>query len=102
MFAGDSAFGAVRARLLVGPPAVGAAAVTVEAGRRGAVAVSGSRHWVSCRCSVRRLPRIWRMMSSGSPAVPSAAALMCPLVHAEVRFCEIDAKLESSPNFESR
>ncbi len=42
------------------------------------------------------LPRIWKMMSSAS------VARVWPLVHADVRFCEIDAKLEFSPNFESR
>ena len=42
------------------------------------------------------LPRIWKMMSSGS------VERVWPLVHADVRFCEIDAKLEFSLNFESR
>ena len=42
------------------------------------------------------------MMSSGSSAVPSSAELVWPLVHAEVRFCVMLAKLELSPNFESR
>src|SRR5215208_4678836 len=42
------------------------------------------------------LPRIWKMMSSAS------VERVWPLVHADVRFCEMDAKLELSPNFESR
>ena len=42
------------------------------------------------------------MMSSASLGVPSAAALTWPLVHAEVRFCVNVAKLDVSPNAESR
>jgi hypothetical protein len=44
------------------------------------------------------------MMSSGSGAgVPSGTvAPVSPLVHAELRFCEIDANDAVSPNFASR
>jgi hypothetical protein len=45
---------------------------------------------------VDELPRIWKMMSSAS------VARVCPLVHAEVRFCAIDANFALSPNSESR
>ena len=50
------------------------------------------------------LPRIWKMMSSGSGvAVPSSTPeLVSPLVHADVRFWEIDAKADVSPNAASR
>jgi hypothetical protein len=33
---------------------------------------------------------------------PSAAGVVWPAVHAEERFCEIDANTEVSPNFASR
>ena len=50
------------------------------------------------------LPRIWKMMSSGSGvAVPSSTAEpVWPLVHADVRFWEIEANADVSPNPESR
>ena len=50
-----------------------------------------------------RSPRIWKMMSSGSVAVPSPAPeLVWPAVHADVRFCAIDANLAASPKRWSR
>src|SRR4051812_31872916 len=76
-------------------------AVTLSHGGGAPLPVSGSRQ-VALPLHVRPLPRIWRMMSSASLAVPSAAALTWPLVHAEVRFCVNVAKLDVSPNSESR
>src|SRR3954469_22935692 len=63
--------------------------------------LSGWRHWAFVP-QVLRLPRICRITSSASSAVPSAAAPTCPLVQADVRFCVKVAKLEVSPNSESR
>ena len=42
------------------------------------------------------LPRIWRMMSSGS------VAAVKPAVQAEDRFCEIDANFDAEPKRSSR
>ena len=42
------------------------------------------------------------MTSSASLGVPSAAPLTWPLVQADVRFCVNVAKLDVSPNAESR
>ena len=46
--------------------------------------------------------RIWKITSSGSVGLSSANELVWPAVHADERFCEIEANTDCGPNFSSR
>ncbi len=55
------------------------------------------------RVDAAELPRIWRMMSSASVAVPSPASeLVCPAGQTAERFWPIETNLEVSPKRSSR
>src|ERR671919_2880112 len=67
------------------------------------LASSGRRHPDCPSQLVAELPRLCRMMSSGSVPVPSPAAeLVLPAVHTAVRFCASDTNFDVSPNLSSR